>query len=147
MMMQLEQWGFRQCLPFSWTTLRGKHCRHPIAVMGVVDTFRPRIVILGKHGVATIEQRETRASKTLFNKLISHPNASNLINILKNYIAPLEKIPPHYVPSPEIWCILFSYLKIIKLPPFYFHIRQNYPEQPSLDKAKVRILPSNCLGL
>jgi hypothetical protein len=36
----LRQWGFRQCLPFSWTTIRGKHCRHPIAVMGVVDTFR-----------------------------------------------------------------------------------------------------------
>jgi hypothetical protein len=36
----LQQWGFRQCLPFSWTTLRGKHCRYPIAVMGVVDTFR-----------------------------------------------------------------------------------------------------------
>ena len=35
----LRQWGFRQCLPFSWTTLRGKHCRHPIAIMGVVDTF------------------------------------------------------------------------------------------------------------
>ena len=35
----LRQWGIRQCLPFSWTTLRGKHCRHPIAVMGVVDTF------------------------------------------------------------------------------------------------------------
>ena len=29
--------GFWQCLPFIWTTLRGKHCRHPIAVMGVVD--------------------------------------------------------------------------------------------------------------
>ena len=70
-----------------------------------------------------------------------------LYGILKNYIAPSEKIPSHYLPSPEIWCILFSYLKIIKLPPFYFHIRQNYPEQPSLDKAKVRILPSNCLGL
>ena len=28
----LRQWGFRQCLPFSWTTLRVKHCRHPIAV-------------------------------------------------------------------------------------------------------------------
>ena len=27
----------RQCLPFSWTTLRGKHCQHPIAVMGVVE--------------------------------------------------------------------------------------------------------------
>jgi hypothetical protein len=36
----LWQWGFWQCLPFSRTTLRGKHCRHPIAVMGVVDTFR-----------------------------------------------------------------------------------------------------------
>ena len=33
----LRQWGFRQCLPFSWTTLRDKHCRHPIVVMGVVD--------------------------------------------------------------------------------------------------------------
>ena len=38
----LRQWGFRQCLPFSWTTLRGKHCRHPIAVMGVVDMFGQR---------------------------------------------------------------------------------------------------------
>ena len=37
----LRQWGFRQSLPFSWTTLRGKHWRHPIAVMGVVDTFGP----------------------------------------------------------------------------------------------------------
>ena len=37
-------WGFRQCLPFKRTTLRGKHCRHPIAVMGVVDTFRPSII-------------------------------------------------------------------------------------------------------
>ena len=37
----LRQWGFRQCFPFSLTTLRGKHCRHPIALMGVVDTFRP----------------------------------------------------------------------------------------------------------
>jgi hypothetical protein len=29
----------RQCLPFSWTTLRGKPCQHLIAVMGVVDIF------------------------------------------------------------------------------------------------------------
>ena len=35
----LWQWGFWQRLPFIWTTLRGKHCWHPIAVMGVVDTF------------------------------------------------------------------------------------------------------------
>ena len=32
--------GYFQCLPFSWTALRGKHCQHPIAVMGVVDTLR-----------------------------------------------------------------------------------------------------------
>ena len=37
----LRQWGFWQCLPFSWTTVRDKHCRYPIAVMGVVDTFEP----------------------------------------------------------------------------------------------------------
>ena len=37
----LRQWGFQQCLSFSWTALRGKHCRHPIAVMGVVNTFGP----------------------------------------------------------------------------------------------------------
>ena len=35
----LRQWGFWQCLLFSWTSLRGKHCRHPIAVMEVVDMF------------------------------------------------------------------------------------------------------------
>merc|ERR1711997_1165704 len=42
----LRQWGFRQCLPFSWTTLRGKHCRHPIAVMGVVDTLGQQLLTL-----------------------------------------------------------------------------------------------------
>ena len=30
----------RQCLPFSWTTLRGKHCRHPIAIMRVVNMLK-----------------------------------------------------------------------------------------------------------
>ena len=37
----LRQWGFQQCLPFSWITLGSKHCRHPIVVLGVVDTFGP----------------------------------------------------------------------------------------------------------
>ena len=40
----LRQWGFRQCLPFNWTTLRSKHCRHPTAVTGVVDTSGPCLV-------------------------------------------------------------------------------------------------------
>ena len=43
---QLRQWGFRQCLPFSWTTLRGKHCRHSIAAMGVVNMFGPNLYCL-----------------------------------------------------------------------------------------------------
>ena len=34
----LQRCGFRQCLPFSWTTLRDKHCRQPIAVMEVVKS-------------------------------------------------------------------------------------------------------------
>ena len=41
----LLQWGFWQCLPFNWTILRGKHCRHPITVMGAVDTFGPSVTI------------------------------------------------------------------------------------------------------
>ena len=41
----LRQWGFRQCLPFSWTTVRGKDCRHPIVVMGVVDTFELYVLL------------------------------------------------------------------------------------------------------
>ena len=33
----LRQWVFWQCLPLNWTTIRGKNCRHLIAVMEVVD--------------------------------------------------------------------------------------------------------------
>ena len=39
---------FWQCLPFSWKTLRGKHCRQPIAVMGVVDKFGLSVVRSGE---------------------------------------------------------------------------------------------------
>ena len=35
----LRQWGFRQCLPLSWTTLRRKHCRHPIAILPRTTAF------------------------------------------------------------------------------------------------------------
>ena len=37
--LRVHQLSFLQCLPFSWTTLRGTHCWHPDAVMGVVDTY------------------------------------------------------------------------------------------------------------
>ena len=38
---QIRQWIFWQCLPLSWTTLRGKHYWHPIAIMSVVNKFEP----------------------------------------------------------------------------------------------------------
>ena len=38
----LQQWGFRQCLPVSWTTIRGKHCRYPIAINGSCRYLRAR---------------------------------------------------------------------------------------------------------
>ena len=39
--------GFCQCLPFSWTTLTGKHSWHPIAMMGIVDTFGLGLIDFG----------------------------------------------------------------------------------------------------
>ena len=39
--------GFGAMLPFSLTTLRYKHCQHPIAIMGVVDMFGQCGVIPG----------------------------------------------------------------------------------------------------
>ena len=41
----LWQCGFRHCLPFSWITLRVKHGRHPIAIMGVVDMLKSKLVM------------------------------------------------------------------------------------------------------
>ena len=39
--------GVWQCFPFSWTTLRGKHYRHLIAVTEVVDMFRQTDRVVG----------------------------------------------------------------------------------------------------
>jgi hypothetical protein len=57
--------GFWQCLLFSWTTLRGKHCRHPIAVMGVVDTF-------GQYGLIFIQRswRNQKAARSEINLVL-----------------------------------------------------------------------------
>ena len=50
----LQQWGFWQCLPCSWTTLKGKQCRQPIDVMGVLDMFG--------HGLSNIKNVHERAN-------------------------------------------------------------------------------------
>jgi hypothetical protein len=71
------QWGFRQCLPFSWTTLRGKHCQHPIAVMGVVDTFglSPDFKFGVKHRPKTIVKSHNPNKERLF--LMRFPNCNS----------------------------------------------------------------------
>ena len=49
--------GVSAMLPFSWTTLRGKHCRHPIAVMGVVDTFGHSLICKAvKNGPGSLQK-------------------------------------------------------------------------------------------
>ena len=63
------QWGFQQCLPISWTTLRGKHCRHPIAVMGVVGKFR--------HGLAVMLSIPRMTTSKTINKIGGKPHKSN----------------------------------------------------------------------
>ena len=61
----LKQWGFRQCLPFSWTTIRGKHLRQPITIMGVVDNVRawrqliPNINLLPNKEVVSLHYRKS----------------------------------------------------------------------------------------
>ena len=37
--------GFSAMFTFQLDTLRGKNCRHPIAVMGVVDMFGSQIIV------------------------------------------------------------------------------------------------------
>ena len=51
----LQQWGVRQCLSFSWTTLSGRHCPHPFALMGVVDMFGPCLRL--KHSIGYLLYR------------------------------------------------------------------------------------------
>ena len=63
-----RQWGFRQCLPFRWTTLRGKNCRHPIAVMGVVDTFGHKELVWGSSTLFFPDQNRESHSKQLISK-------------------------------------------------------------------------------
>ena len=48
----LQQWGFQQCLPFSWTTLKDRYCRRPIAVMGrmvVLSRFLSVFIVLERY--------------------------------------------------------------------------------------------------
>ena len=61
----LRQWGFQQCLPFSWTTLRSKHCRHPIAVMEVVDTFGHRRLHCNYNILPVVQEKNSVIQKKI----------------------------------------------------------------------------------
>ena len=83
---------FQQCLPFSWTTLRGKHCRHPIAPTGVVDTFGPGSLCLTekKSWLHPWEEKNRRERITKGHKTIQ-------VFLLKCHnICPLEHMTNHY---------------------------------------------------
>ena len=53
-------------------TLRGKHCRHPIAVMGVVDTFQP--VLLSKISCAG----DRTCSRSIFSINVSNNKGAEM---------------------------------------------------------------------
>ena len=57
--------GRRQCLPFSWTPLRGKHCRRPIAVMGFAHAF-----VQCRRTAGTLTQWTTYCNKQWFHRYI-----------------------------------------------------------------------------
>ena len=83
--------GFLQCLLFSWTTLRGKHCWHPIAVTGLVDTFGLRLAFhrFVHHGY----------SRIIIHNIVNHLNKTYLII----NIPWIQKVPEQIHPSSAIF--------------------------------------------
>ena len=101
----IRQWGFWQCLPFSWTTLRGKHCRHPIAIMRVVDRFR--------HCSLKVLQQNKQINKDqpfLFERYAHKPFFLTLLVLFKLYNHVNMKaatyymfIYSHFTSLPMVW--------------------------------------------
>ena len=59
---------------FRWTTLRGKHCRHPIGVMGVVDTFQQWLCKASLHITLRITTRVVAYFNPKWNTFQKHFN-------------------------------------------------------------------------
>ena len=90
----LRQWGFWQCLPFSWTTQRGKHCRHPIAVIGVVYTFGQSLEWGTRHLKYFVLEHIWDASyETSYEALNDYKywNSVLYVNSLRNHVVDKEK--------------------------------------------------------
>ena len=88
----LRQWGFRQCFPFIWTTLRGKHCRHPIAVIGVVDTFGHGLRTL-REEIAFTARPKIHSHSQIFRYcrsifcLLHRPNFSDIFDLCLHWVS------------------------------------------------------------
>ena len=89
----MGQWGVWQHLSFNWTTLRGKHCWHPIAIMGVVDTFGLGGFLYNKR--ATIRHRYASSHvMTDYNEIFFRKTlhcGSSVVNVING------RVPAHLV--------------------------------------------------
>ena len=111
----LWQWGFRQCLPFSWTTLRDKHCRHPIAIMGVVDYVRAMSCLiffkssfLGISKPRVLYQKEQQTTVAVhLEKFWGHGShlKCGVANILKLKLAFFIDVCPAAAPETTSWIV------------------------------------------
>ena len=103
----LRQWGFRQCLPFSWTALRGKHHWHPIAIMEVVDTF-----FFASFG-------GPKSEKKILCYHMRPPWPQNLVRLLNTYPCNLVRPLNIYPCTQSSWCLPSSSIEYICICPLY----------------------------
>ena len=85
--------GCRQCLPFSWTTLRGKHCQYPIALVWFAHAFRPRPAsedCVNLYFFANLQ----KLSKYSFCGSKSIKNRNNTVT---NFYPSLKKVHLHFI--------------------------------------------------
>ena len=115
--------GFWQCLLFSWTTLRGKHCRHLIAVMGVVDTFGPHTIYIwySKAGIFNLNVKPWNIQPQTF-----QPDLLTFLILIKNLCFNLLLSNPEWTPLKFIYDISIRDFSIPKLDPWHFNLWNFY---------------------
>ena len=101
---KLRQWGFRQCLPFSQKTLRGKHYWHPIAVMGVVDTFGRSPQITGFPLTQFIFSQSS--AKVCTTKLLSEAKSQNAICTVPHHLMNIHQRNIIYCLQSPLWILI-----------------------------------------
>jgi hypothetical protein len=124
----LRQWGFWQCLSFSWTTLRGKLGLHLIAVKGVVDTFMQGVnwsFLIQEHVTAslvcwcgsillspasskmlptTVPRQQARDTESCYKFSLSRNNEGNVV-LLWLALSKLHSFWRHWQIIAEVWLL------------------------------------------